>query len=78
MSGYSQAMHPEEEAIHRTLTQTLLAGRLAPGSQLVETRLAAIFDVSRERVRKVLHRLGHERLIEVIPNRDSFVSNPSL
>ncbi len=71
-------MHPEEEAIYGTLAQTLLAGRLTPGSQLVETRLAAIFDVSRERVRKVLHRLGHERLIEVIPNRGSFVSNPSL
>lgn len=75
---YISPMHPEEEAIHRTLAQTLLAGRLAPGSQLVETRLAAIFEVSRERVRKVLHRLGHERLIDVIPNRGSFVSNPSL
>lgn len=71
-------MHPDEEAIHRVLSQTLLAGRLAPGSQLVETRLAAIFDVSRERVRKVLHRLGHERLIDVIPNRGCFVSSPSL
>jgi DNA-binding GntR family transcriptional regulator len=71
-------MHPDEEAIHRVLSQTLLAGRLAPGSQLVETRLASIFEVSRERVRKVLHRLGHERLIELIPNRGSFVSNPSL
>ena len=75
---YISSMHAEEEAIHKTLSATLLAGRLAPGSQLVETRLAAIFDVSRERVRKVLHRLGHERLIELIPNRGSFVSNPSL
>lgn len=75
---YSHRMNPEEDAIHSVLTQTLLAGRLAPGSQLVETRLAAIFEVSRERVRKVLHRLGHERLIDVIPNRGSFVSNPSL
>ena len=41
-------MHPQEAAIHDTLAQTLLAGRLAPGSQLVETRLAQIFGVSRE------------------------------
>ncbi len=75
---YSGRMHPDEEAIHATLAQTLLAGRLPPGAQLVETRLAAIFEVSRERVRKVLHRLGHERLIEVIPNRGCFVSNPNL
>jgi len=71
-------MHPQEQAIHATLAQTLLAGRLAPGTQLIETRLAQIFGVSRERVRKVLHRLGHERLLELIPNRGCFVSNPTL
>jgi DNA-binding GntR family transcriptional regulator len=71
-------MHPQEQAIHHTLSQTLLAGRLAPGSQLVETRLAQIFGVSRERVRKVLHRLGHERLLDLIPNRGCFVSSPTL
>ncbi|MCB2003357.1 MAG: GntR family transcriptional regulator [Rhodoferax sp.] len=71
-------MHPQEAAIHDTLAQTLLAGRLAPGSQLVETRLAQIFGVSRERVRKVLHRLGHERLLDLVPNRGCFVSSPTL
>lgn len=76
--GYSRPMHPQEEAVHRTLSQTLLAGRLPPGSQLVEMRLADIFGVSRERVRKVLHRLGHERLLDVVPNRGCFVSNPTL
>ncbi|KQP45062.1 GntR family transcriptional regulator [Pseudorhodoferax sp. Leaf274] len=71
-------MHPQEQAIHATLAQTLLAGRLAPGTQLIETRLAQIFGVSRERVRKVLHRLGHERLLDLVPNRGCFVSNPTL
>lgn len=71
-------MHPKEEAVHRTLARTLLAGRLAPGTQLIENRLAAIFGVSRERIRKVLHRLGHEKLLELIPNRGAFVTNPTL
>ena len=75
---YIHRMRTEEEAIHQTLSQTLLAGRLAPGAQLVEMRLADIFGVSRERIRKVLHRLGHERLLEVIPNRGCFVSSPTL
>ncbi len=75
---YSASMNRLEEAIHQTLAQTLLAGRLPPGTQLIETRLAAVFGVSRERVRKVLHRLGHERLLELIPNRGSFVSDPTL
>lgn len=75
---YIERMILQEESIHRVLSQTLLAGRLAPGTQLVETRLAAVFGVTRERVRKVLHRLGHERLLDVVPNRGCFVSNPTL
>ena len=71
-------MTADEEAIHRTLAQCLLAGQLAPGSQLVEVRLARIFGVTRERVRKVLHRLGHERLLELVPNRGAFVASPTL
>lgn len=75
---YSPAMATPDTAIHHTLAEVLLAGRLAPGTQLVETRLATIFGVSRERVRKVLHRLGHERLLELIPNRGAFVASPTL
>ncbi|MES2973828.1 MAG: GntR family transcriptional regulator [Pseudomonadota bacterium] len=71
-------MNRQEEAIYQTLAQTLLAGRLPPGTQLIEMRLATVFGVSRERVRKVLHRLGHERLLELIPNRGAFVSDPTL
>ncbi len=56
----------------------LRAGRLMPGTQRVESRLAGIFGVTRERVRKVLHRLGHERLLEMIVNRSAFVASPSL
>jgi DNA-binding GntR family transcriptional regulator len=71
-------MSAQEEAIYQVLAGTLLAGRLAPGTQLVEMKLAPIFGVSRERIRKVLHRLGHERLLELIPNRGAFVASPSL
>ena len=71
-------MPPAEDLIHDTIAKALLAGRLAPGAQLIETRLAAIFGVSRERIRKVLHRLGHARLLELIPNRGAFVASPSL
>ena len=71
-------MRAAEDLIHDTIAKALLAGRLAPGAQLIETRLAAIFGVSRERIRKVLHRLGHARLLELIPNRGAFVASPSL
>ncbi|CAB3800878.1 GntR family transcriptional regulator [Pararobbsia alpina] len=71
-------MAESEDLIYQALSKALLAGELAPGTQLVETRVASLFGVSRERVRKALHRLGHERLIEVIPHRGAFVSAPTL
>ena len=68
----------DDQAIHAVLSQTLLSGRLGGGAKLGEQKLAAVFGVTRERIRKVLHRLGHERLIEVIPNRGAYVASPSL
>ncbi len=67
-----------ETEIHEILSRLLLAGRIAPGTKLVEQKLAGLFSVSRERVRKVLHRLGYERLLELIPNRGAFVVDPTL
>ena len=49
-----------------------------PGAKLPEHRLAAIFHVSRERVRKVLHRLVAERRLEAIPQRGVFVPKPTV
>lgn len=68
----------DDKSIYEVLSSTLLSGQLAAGTKLAELRLAEIFGVSRERVRKILHRLGHERLIEVFPNRGAYVVNPSL
>jgi DNA-binding GntR family transcriptional regulator len=67
-----------EQRLHETLSRTLLEGRLTPGAKLPEHRLAAIFHVSRERVRKVLHRLVAERRLEAVPQRGVFVPNPSV
>lgn len=71
-------MKKKDDAVYATLSQALLTGVLPAGTQLIETRVAAIFGVSRERVRKVLHRLGHERLLEIIPNKGAFVKAPTL
>jgi DNA-binding GntR family transcriptional regulator len=67
----------DEQDIYDVLSMVLLAGRLSPGSRLGEHKLATTFGVTRERVRKVLHRLGHERLISLVPNRGAFVMAPS-
>jgi DNA-binding GntR family transcriptional regulator len=67
-----------ETRLHEALSRTLLEGRLTPGAKLPEHRLAAIFHVSRERVRKVLHRLVAERRLEAVPQRGVFVPNPTV
>lgn len=66
-----------DDSVHEALSQALFEGRLAPGSKLPEHRLAVIFNVSRERIRKVLHRLVAERRLDGVPQRGTFVPNPS-
>ena len=67
-----------EIGAYDVLCELLLSGALPGGSKLGELELADAFGVSRERIRKILQRLGNERLIELIPNRGAFVANPSL
>lgn len=68
----------DDQAVYAILSEALLSGRLMAGAKLGEQRLATVFGVTRERIRKVLQRLGHERLIETIPNRGAYVVNPSI
>jgi DNA-binding GntR family transcriptional regulator len=66
-----------DNGIHAELSRALFEGRLTPGAKLPEHRLAKLFGVSRERIRKVLHRLVAERRLEAIPQRGVFAPNPS-
>ena len=52
--------------------------RLRPGVQLKEEQLAAIFNVSRARIRQALTVLERDGLVTIIPNRGAFVSKPSV
>lgn len=65
-----------DDSVHAAILKALLDGRLTPGAKLPEHRLARLFGVSRERVRKALHRLVAERRLEAIPQRGVFVPNP--
>jgi DNA-binding GntR family transcriptional regulator len=66
-----------DDSVHAEISRALFEGRLTPGAKLPEHRLAKLFNVSRERIRKVLHRLVAERRLEAIPQRGVFVPNPS-
>jgi DNA-binding GntR family transcriptional regulator len=65
-----------DEAVYGAIRRAMHMGRLAPGTKLQEPALARVLKVSRERVRKALHRLVHEGWLSAVPNRGTFV--PSL
>src|SRR6266702_1612123 len=67
-----------DEAVYQAILRAIMEGKLKAGTKLVENLLAQIFKVSRERIRKVLHRLGAERRLEMIPNRGARVPRPTL
>ncbi len=67
-----------DDAVYGAIRQAMLNGRLRPGTKLQEPVLARLLKVSRERVRKALHRLVHERWLEAVPNRGTFVPAPSV
>jgi len=67
-----------DDAVYSAIRQAMLSGHLRPGTKLQEPVLARLLKVSRERVRKALHRLVHERWLEAVPNRGTFVPAPSV
>lgn len=68
----------EDEAVYETLLKAIMEGRVKAGSKLAEKPLAEVFGVSRDRVRKALHRLVAERRLEAVPNRGVRVPKPTL
>lgn len=76
--GTAKADPEADETIYEAVLRAIMQGQLPAGAKLAEQPLAAVFGVSRERIRKVLQRLGAERRIEMIPNRGARVPQPTL
>jgi DNA-binding GntR family transcriptional regulator len=64
--------------IYGQIRQDIILLRLRPGTRLSENELALRFGTSRAPVREALIRLVEEGLIEVLPQRGSFVTRISL
>jgi hypothetical protein len=67
---------PSSDEIFERLLLAIMEHRLPPGTQLVEARLAAIFKVSRTKVREAIGRLVHDCIATNIPNRGAFRQQP--
>jgi DNA-binding GntR family transcriptional regulator len=68
---------PSTDQIYERIRTAILEHRLVPGTQLIEDKLAAIFEVSRTKVREATGRLVHDRIATNIPNRGAFIASPT-
>ena len=69
---------PMATQVYSYLRELIIENKLPPGSPLSENELAAHFETSRQPVRESLARLKREELIEVFPQKGSFVKKISV
>ncbi|MBL4906090.1 MAG: GntR family transcriptional regulator [Sneathiella sp.] len=67
----------QDEHIYGQMFAAILEQRLSPGTKLSEDVLGEIFSVSRTVIRKILQRLAHEKVVNILPNRGAYVSEPT-
>ncbi|MBT9370961.1 GntR family transcriptional regulator [Rhizobium sp. CSW-27] len=68
---------PQLQSIDKAIVDAILSARIQPGTRLSENQLAALFSVSRTRVREAMMRLEARCIVTVSPRRGWFVSEPS-
>ena len=58
-----------KDLVYETLCDWIIRGEMMPGEKLLDTELAAYFNVSRTPVREALQMLETQKLIKVTPLR---------
>lgn len=71
-------MAPQVGEIETSILTAILAGRIRPGTRLGESQLAAIYGVSRTKVREALVRLETRGVVTVSARRGWYVVEPSV
>ncbi|MFT4171064.1 MAG: GntR family transcriptional regulator [Rhodocyclaceae bacterium] len=64
--------------LHRHLRDAIIRADFKPGQALSETELSKLYAVSRQPVREAFIKLAEERLVEVLPQRGTFVVKISI
>ena len=72
-----RAGHADEQ-IHSEIYTAIMNHQIRPATPLPEDALAGAFRVSRTIIRKVLQRLAHEKLVEIVPNKGACVAKPTI
>ncbi len=68
----------QDQQVYAHIFDAILEHRLMPGAKLTEEALGEVFGVSRTIIRRALSRLSHEGIVEFIPHRGAFVSEPDV
>ncbi len=65
---------PAAEQVYRLLRHEIITCRIAPNEAISENRICGMFGVSRSPVRVAVTRLAEDGLIEIFPQRGTFVA----
>jgi GntR family transcriptional regulator, rspAB operon transcriptional repressor len=65
---------PAADQVYAALREAIIACRILPNEAISENRVCGMFGVSRSPVRIALTRLGEEGLIDIFPQRGTFVA----
>lgn len=65
---------PAAEQVYRLLRTEIITCRIAPNEAISENRICGMFGVSRSPVRVAVTRLAEDGLIEIFPQRGTFVA----
>jgi DNA-binding GntR family transcriptional regulator len=66
------------ESIAQDIATAIVEKRLPPGTWLREEALGRVYAVSRTKIRAALLTLAKDKLVETVPDKGSFVSQPSV
>ena len=64
--------------LHRILRAAIIRGDLVPGQAISEIEMSKKFAISRQPVREAFIKLSEERLIEVVPQRGTYIRKISV
>lgn len=69
---------PVGPQVYHRLRDRIVRGQLAPGARISETEIAASYRISRQPVREAFIKLAEEDLVEIRPQRGTYVRRISL
>jgi DNA-binding GntR family transcriptional regulator len=69
---------PGADGVYDRIWSAIMERKLQPGTRLKEEDLCEVFQTSRGGIRKVLLRLAHHNLVNLVPNSGAYVAKATV